>query len=56
MATSRNPGDRFPSARALHEALERFREKDRDVEERHARAEEHAGRAVAVAQAAKDRH
>jgi len=54
MATSRNPGDRFPSARALHEALERFREKDRDVEERHARAEEHAGRAVAVAQAAKD--
>jgi serine/threonine-protein kinase len=47
-ATAQRPEDRYPSARALHEAVERFLEGDRDVEVRrhlaagHARAAEEA--------------
>jgi len=51
-ATARDPEKRFASARELHRALERFRVKDRDLEQRRSRAEEHAARAKsAVARA-----
>ncbi len=44
-ATARAPGDRFPSARALHEAVERFLDGDRDLEQRRAMAARHVTRA-----------
>jgi serine/threonine protein kinase len=51
-ATAREPSQRFASARDLHSALERFREKDRDLDQRRAGAQEHAARAIAAAKTA----
>ncbi|HEY6463463.1 MAG TPA: serine/threonine-protein kinase, partial [Polyangiaceae bacterium] len=48
-ATARRREDRYPSVRALHDALERYRRRDRDLEQRRARAIEHARRAEAAA-------
>jgi eukaryotic-like serine/threonine-protein kinase len=47
-ATQKDRADRFPSARALSDAIERFLEGDRDLERRRARAREHAASAVAL--------
>ncbi|MEZ4302954.1 MAG: serine/threonine-protein kinase [Polyangiaceae bacterium] len=44
-ATARKQVDRYPSARALHQAVERFLDGDRDLEMRHTLASEHAARA-----------
>jgi serine/threonine protein kinase len=46
-ATAVNPKDRFPSARALSEALEKYLEGDRDVIRRREQAAAHVGRARA---------
>jgi serine/threonine protein kinase len=51
-ATAADPEVRFPSARALHQALERFLEGDRDVEMRRNLAAEHARTAAQHAQLA----
>ncbi|HEY1691687.1 MAG TPA: protein kinase [Polyangiaceae bacterium] len=48
-ATARRREDRYPSVRALHDALEHYRRRDRDLEQRRARAVEHARRAEAAA-------
>jgi serine/threonine-protein kinase len=48
-ATATEPGDRFPSARALHQAVERFLDGDRDLERRRQMALEHATAAAAAA-------
>ena len=60
-ATAQHPEDRFPSARALHESIERFLDGDRDValrrdlSARHAAlAEEAARRAVAGGEGAEE--
>ncbi len=44
-ATARDPATRLPSARALHEALERYLDGQRDREQRHALAAQHIARA-----------
>jgi eukaryotic-like serine/threonine-protein kinase len=44
-ATARDPADRFPSARAVHEAVEHYLDGDRDTELRRQLAAEHARRA-----------
>ena len=44
-AAAREPADRFASARELHEAVERFLDGDRDLEQRRAMAERHTERA-----------
>jgi len=41
-ATAPRPGDRYPSARALHDAVERYLDGDRDLENRRQLADEHA--------------
>ena len=51
-ATARDKASRYPSARALHEAIERFLDGDRDVEVRRDLASQHAARAEAHAEAA----
>ena len=51
-ATQKDPDDRFPTARAMSDAIERFLEGDRDVERRRARAREHAAAALRLAEAA----
>lgn len=51
-ATARDPAARFPSARAIQEALERYLDGERDSERRHELAREHlkaAERALALA-------
>ncbi|MBI5513680.1 MAG: protein kinase [Deltaproteobacteria bacterium] len=45
-ATALDPGDRYPTARALGEAVERFLDGDRDLELRRSLARKHADRAV----------
>lgn len=45
-ATALNPADRFPSARELADAVERFLDGDRDQERRRALADAHAARAA----------
>jgi serine/threonine-protein kinase len=47
-ATAPAAADRLGSARELHEALERFLDGDRDLEQRRAMAERHAARAAAL--------
>ncbi len=47
-ATQHEPADRFPSARALQEALARYLEGDRELEQRRELAAGHAGRARAA--------
>ncbi len=47
-ATQFDPADRFPSARALQEALARYLEGDRELEQRRELAAGHAGRARAA--------
>ncbi|WP_433927680.1 serine/threonine protein kinase [Sorangium cellulosum] len=42
-ATRRDPAERYPSARALYEAVERFLDGDKDVELRRGLAARHAG-------------
>jgi eukaryotic-like serine/threonine-protein kinase len=44
-ATQEEPGERFPSARALHDAVARFLEGDRELEQRRVLAAGHAARA-----------
>jgi serine/threonine-protein kinase len=44
-ATTRNPRDRFATAREMQEALERFMNGDRDLERRRELAREHAAAA-----------
>ncbi len=44
-AAAREPADRFASARELHEAIERFLDGDRDLEQRRVMAERHTARA-----------
>lgn len=51
-ATTTDPKDRFPTARAMHDAIERFLEGDRDVERRRALSAEHAASASKLAKAA----
>ncbi len=51
-ATRSDPADRFQSARAMHDAIERFLEGDRDLERRRTRSAEHARAAEALALAA----
>jgi serine/threonine-protein kinase len=48
-ATAEDPDDRFPSAREMYDAIERFLEGDRDLERRRVKAEEHAEAAAALA-------
>jgi eukaryotic-like serine/threonine-protein kinase len=48
-ATQQDPANRFESARALHDALERFLDGDRDMELRRQMAEQQAMQAEAVA-------
>ncbi len=48
-ATAVDPADRFPSARALCDAIERFLDGDRDLERRRALAAEHAALAADAA-------
>ncbi len=48
-ATARNPKERFPTARALHEAIERFLAGDRDIERRKVLAREHSQAAAMAA-------
>jgi serine/threonine protein kinase len=48
-ATARDREDRFASVRELYEAVERFRERDRDLEQRRAEATEHVRNAQAAA-------
>ena len=47
-ATQHDPADRFPSARALHDALARYLEGDRELEQRRELAGGHAARARAA--------
>jgi serine/threonine-protein kinase len=47
-ATQHDPVDRFPSARALHDALARYLEGDRELEQRRELAAGHASRARAA--------
>ncbi len=47
-ATQHDPPDRYPSARALQEAIARYLEGDRELEQRRELAAEHAGRARAA--------
>ena len=47
-ATQADPADRFPSPRALHDALVRYLEGDRDREQRVRRAQHHAEQARAA--------
>ncbi|MFC1641828.1 serine/threonine protein kinase, partial [Myxococcota bacterium] len=47
-ATARNPADRYPSARSLHQEVERFLDGDRDLALRREMAERHAEVARAV--------
>jgi serine/threonine-protein kinase len=54
-ATRTSPEDRFPSARAMHDAIERFLEGDRDLERRRKRSREHARAAEKLARAAHKR-
>lgn len=51
-ATARQKSDRYPSARALHDAIERFLDGDRDLELRRDLASEHAAKAEAATSAA----
>jgi type VI secretion system VgrG family protein len=51
-ATARDRDKRYPSARALHEAIERFLDGDRNLEQRRAVASEHAVRAEQAVAAA----
>ncbi len=51
-ATALEPTARFPSARELHEAVERYLEGDRDLERRRALARGHAAEALRHAEAA----
>jgi eukaryotic-like serine/threonine-protein kinase len=51
-ATETERDARFPTARAMSDAIERFLEGDRDLERRRARAREHATTAGALAEAA----
>jgi serine/threonine protein kinase len=53
-ATMLRPEDRYPTARAMHEAIERFLEGDRDVERRRVKSAEHASAAERLAAAAID--
>jgi eukaryotic-like serine/threonine-protein kinase len=48
-ATALARDDRYASVRELYEAVERFREKDRDLEQRRAQATEHARNAATAA-------
>lgn len=52
LSTARDRSRRYPSARALHDAIERFLDGDRDVELRHSLASEHATRAEAAVEKA----
>jgi serine/threonine-protein kinase len=47
-ALALHPRDRYPSARALYEAVERYLDGQRDAERRHAHANEHAREAEAL--------
>ncbi|MBW2527896.1 MAG: serine/threonine protein kinase [Deltaproteobacteria bacterium] len=49
-ATARSPDERYESARALHEELERFLGGERDVERRREAAKEHAAKAAEAVQ------
>ena len=51
-ATQHRPEERFPSARALQEALARYLEGDRELEQRRVLAADHAARARAALQRA----
>ena len=51
-ATQLDPDYRFASARAMQEAIERYLEGDRDLEQRRRRSEEHARAAARLAEAA----
>jgi serine/threonine-protein kinase len=52
-ATAPDPGDRYPSARALHDALEAYLDGERDLELRRAKAASHAEAAVEAARIAR---
>jgi serine/threonine-protein kinase len=51
-ATKEDPRDRYPSARALHDAVDRFLEGDRDLERRRELAKTHASLAEELAASA----
>jgi tRNA A-37 threonylcarbamoyl transferase component Bud32 len=51
-AASFDPRDRFQSARALHDAVDRYLEGDRDLERRRAASAEHARAAADIAKSA----
>ena len=51
-ATALEPAERFPSARELHDAVERYVEGDRDLERRRVLARGHAAEALRHAEAA----
>ena len=51
-AMALEPDDRYQSARALHDAVDRYLEGDRDVERRRELSAQHAGAAEALARAA----
>jgi serine/threonine-protein kinase len=51
-ATATNAKDRFPSARAMHEAIERFLEGDRDLARRREKSAQHADAARVLAETA----
>jgi serine/threonine protein kinase len=51
-ATATEPGERYASARELHEAIERYSSQDRDLELRKTMAAEHARAAAAAAERA----
>jgi serine/threonine-protein kinase len=53
-ATQHDPADRFPSARALHDALARYLEGDRELEQRRELAAGHAARARAALRRAEE--
>jgi eukaryotic-like serine/threonine-protein kinase len=53
-ATAREQAKRYASARQLSDALERFREKDRDLEQRRDGGERHAAAAAALVTAVKE--
>jgi serine/threonine protein kinase len=52
-ATQLDPAYRFPTARAMAEAIDRYLEGDRDLEQRRRRSEEHARAAARLIEAAR---